>query len=126
MPRQLAFDDPRSVWLPVRDGDMTVRDIFDNHYSRRNDKTRFVGPGERMVLRTAAADAIFIWRLERFRQDRQEGVCCAVFRNESAHLSSDLILAADALAWERWPNSRLFTFVDANKIKSTNPGFCFQ
>ena len=72
------------------------------------------------------ADAIFLWRLERFRQDQQEGVCCAVFRNEGAHLSSDLIQAAQALAWERWPNSRLFTFVDDSKIKSTNPGFCFQ
>lgn len=39
--------------------------------------------------------ALWVWR--RFKSgDGQEGLNCAVFRNEGAVLSSDLILAADA------------------------------
>ena len=31
----------------------------------------------------------------------------------------------DSLAWERWPGERLFTYVDPNKVRSFNPGYCF-
>jgi hypothetical protein len=57
--------------------------------------------------------------------DGQKGINCAVFRNEGAGLSSDLIMAADALADERWPGERHFTYVDPQEVKSSNPGYCF-
>ena len=118
------------LWIPVKDGDNTVRHVFDNHYSRRHYRDGrspklFVGPGEKMVLRTVNADAIFIWR-KFISLDDQTGINCAVFRNEGKIRSSDLILAAEQKAIERWPDeNRFYTYVNSRKIKSTNPGFCF-
>lgn len=122
-------NDDGSPWIPARDGDPSVRAVFDRHYSRKRYRdgrkpALFVGPGEKMVLRTAACDAIFVWR--RFISlDGQDGVNCAIFRNEGPLLSSDLILEAERLAWERWPGERLFTYVNLAKVRSTNPGYCF-
>lgn len=55
------------------------------------------------------------------------GVNCAVFRNESDLLSSTLILEAEALALQRWPDARRFyTYINPRAIASTNPGYCFK
>jgi hypothetical protein len=118
-----------TVWQEVKDGDETARDIFDGHYSRyryadgRKPKL-FVGPGQKMVLITAKANALFVWR-KFISGDGQQGVNCAVFRNEGAGLSSRLIQEAVSLAWERWPQQRLYTYVNPRKVQSSNPGFCF-
>ena len=118
------------TWIPVLDGNDSARHLFDRHYSRyryadgRKPKL-FVGPGEKMVLSTPCAMALFIWR-KFISGDGQEGVNCAVFRNETDMRSSDLIMEADALADARWPGQRHYTYVDAGKIRSTNPGYCFQ
>lgn len=117
--------------MHVRDGDPTVRTIFNRHYSRRHYKDGrqpklFVGPGEKMVLRTVDATAICVWR--KFIDDaqpQQHGVNCAVFRNEGPHLASLLLAGAMIEAWSRWPGERLYTYVDSRKIRSTNPGYCF-
>ena len=78
-----------------------------------------------MVLLTPCARALFVWR--RFiSKDDQAGVNCAIFRNEGAGLSSDLISAAMAAAWARWPGQRLYTYVNPRKVASGNPGYCFQ
>ena len=80
-----------------------------------------------MTLITATGDALFVWlknRVERY--DKQVGVNCTVFRNEGPVLSSDLILEAEELAWQRWPGERLFTYVWDAKIESVNPGYCFK
>jgi hypothetical protein len=50
----------------------------------------------------------------------------AVFRNEGAGRSSDLIKTAMDRAWMRWPGERLFTYVNPRKIASRNPGYCFK
>jgi hypothetical protein len=126
--RQLLFK-WGGVWREVKDGNDTARTIFDGHYSRihyrdgRRPKL-FVGPGEKMVLVTAEADALFIWR-KFLSNNGQQGVNCAVFRNESRFLSSDLIREVSRLAWERWPGERLYTYVNPRKVKSSNPGYCF-
>jgi len=118
-----------AVWIPVRDGNHTARGIFDRHYSRKHyadgrQPMLFCGPGEKMVLLTPCVRALFVWR--KFRSDDgQQGINCAVFRNEGAGLSSDLIKAADALAFDRWPGERHFTYIAASKIRSSNPGCCF-
>jgi len=39
--------------------------------------------------------------------------------------SSDLIRSAMALAWQRWPGERLYTYVNPRFVKSANPGYCF-
>jgi len=104
--------------------------MFDRHYSRRKygDKRRpvlFVGPGEKMVLMTPECDALFVWR-KFIDASGQKGINCAIFRNESKRLSSELILEAERLAWGRWPGERLYTYVNAQKIKSSNPGYCYK
>jgi hypothetical protein len=118
-----------SVWCVVKDGDDTARAIFDGHYSRRRyadgrKPLLFVGPGEKIVLVTPDASALFIWR-KFISDDNQEGVNCAAFRNEGAELSSKLILEAERFARDRWPNERLYTYVNPRKVRSINPGCCF-
>ncbi|MGE0847677.1 MAG: hypothetical protein AB7L41_15530 [Flavobacteriaceae bacterium] len=110
-------------WVEVKDGNDTVRTIFDRHYSR----TRYAdgrkpklmaGLGEKMVLLTDAADAICIWR--KFRSDDgQNGVNCAVFRREDGDVASRLLREAMDLAWGRWPGERLYTYVDPYHVKPT-------
>ena len=83
-----------------------------------------VGPGEHIVLRTYSGDAVFVWR--KFIDDSgQRGINCAVFRNEGPILSSELVRQADAVADFAWPSARHYTYVNAGKIRSTNPGFAF-
>lgn len=120
-----------STWLEVRDGNPTGLALFRRHYSNRHGlegPARFVGPGERLVLITPCAKALFVWRFERFHLDGQTGINCAVFRNEGAGggQSSALIRAADAIADLRWPGERHYTYVDPRKVRSTNPGACFK
>jgi hypothetical protein len=118
------------AWRVTQDGDPAGRDIHRRHYSRRTyrDSRRprlFVGPGEKLVLVTHDGRALFVWR--KFKDDSgQLGVNCAVFRNEGGERSSDLIRAADEVAWARWPGERLYTYVDPAKVASPNPGYCFK
>lgn len=120
------------LWFGIKDGDPRGRWMLNRHYSGRHYKDGrrprlFVGPGEKLVLMTADGRALFVWR--KFRDDSgQEGVNCAVFRNEGPHLSSELILEAEELAWgpNFWPGERLYTYVNPKSIRSTNPGYCFK
>ena len=117
-------------WFEIKDGDARGRAMLNRHYSaNRYADGRlvrlFVGPGEKMVLMTADSRALFVWR-KFIDKSGQQGVNCAVFRNEGDYLSSDLILAAEELAHLRWPGERLYTYVNPRKIKSPNPGYCFK
>jgi len=117
-------------WIGVKDGDRRALALYERHYSCYQYKdlrkrTIFVGPGEKMVLLTYSADALFVWR-KFISGDGQQGVNCAVFRNESPVLSSELITEAMVLAWQRWPNERLYTYVKADAVRSVNPGYCFK
>ena len=117
-------------WLPALDGDPRALALYQRHYSCSNFaplNRQFMPPGEKMVLLTVRCDALFGWlknRVERY--DKQVGVACTVFRNESDMLSSSLIQEADEIAWEKWPGERHFTYVDAGKVTSRNPGYCFK
>ena len=121
-------------WIGVHDGDARAVALYERHYSARiNVSTRIrrqhgiVGPGQSMILITVDATALFGWQYNTVeRYDRQQGVNCFVFRNESSIVSSELILEAEELAWGRWPRMRLFTYVWDKKIKSVNPGYCFK
>ncbi len=124
-----------AVWIEVKDGNDTAREIFSNHYSAaerlavgkilRGAQLLFMGPGEKLALITPCALGLFGWR--RFIDDSgQVGVNCCFFRNEGAGRSSDLIREADAIAWERWPGERLYTYVDPAKTRhKRDPGRCF-
>lgn len=124
-------------WIEVKDGDERVASIYQRHYScyryadrRRNQygyRNRYLvmGPGEKMILLATDGKAIFGWR--KFIDDSgQRGVNCAFFRNEGSVLSSELILDAERHAWRRWPGARLYTYVNAAAVASSNPGYCFR
>jgi hypothetical protein len=117
------------AWYLTKDGDATCLELYERHYScykyRDGRKRRlFAGPGEKIVLRTGDGDAMFVWR--NFIDDSGEvGINCAVFRNESAHLSSELIRQADAIADVAWPGQRHYTYVNPRAVRSRNPGYCF-
>lgn len=120
-------------WLPVQDGDRRVFALLQRHYSFRRyrgvrPRACFVGVGEKMVLLTVTCDAAFIWRRSASHLEFgwQDGVACSMFRNEGPIRSSDLIREACALAWQKWPGQRLFTYVADAKIRSINPGACFK
>jgi hypothetical protein len=120
-------------WYQTRDGDRCALALFMRHYSCEHPRAKLaggaasliIGPGEKMLLISGEGDALFAWRRELYRRDGQRGVNCAVFRNESPVLSSVLIREAMDVAWRRWPGERLFTFVNPNRVRSSNPGFCF-
>ena len=128
-----------SPWISTKDGDDTGRTIFRRHYSYRpyadgRDPALFVGPGEKLVLLTPCAKALFVWR-KFISGDGQEGVNCSVFRNEGAGLSSRLILDAESVAFDQWGAQRLFTYVNPRKLHIVKrrgspmcpwpPGRCF-
>jgi hypothetical protein len=125
-------------WIPVSTSDNRARGLFARHYSFRHKgkaikPSTITAPGEHLVLLTQNCDALFVWVAERIRHDNQTGINCAVFRNESKLLASELIKEADALAWVKWPHERLFTYVDGEKINRFNDrhkrnrpaGYCF-
>lgn len=131
------FDTGCNVWRDVKDGYQPAADMYSRHYSAHQYKderrkqygyrNRFmiVGPGEKVVLMTERDDALFVWR--RFKDaSGQLGVNCSVFRNESYLLSSWLIEQACKLAWQKWPEERLYTYVNSTAILSSNPGYCFK
>lgn len=124
-PFLLASD---GLWTEVYDANPTAFTLFRRHYSFRRNRnlldTRIAGPGEKMLLLSADARALFVWR-KFLSKDHQVGVNCAVFRNEGPLLSSDLIREAMRLAWDRWPGARFYTYVNPRKVRSQNPGYCF-
>lgn len=118
-------------WYLAKDGDPSALQLYERHYSCRAYKDGrvrrlFCGPGAKIVLITRNADALFVWRKQKYALDWQNGVCCAVFRNEGPVKSSRLIREAMQIAWKRWPGDRLYTYVNPTRIKGNNPGYCFK
>jgi hypothetical protein len=129
------YADVRSEhWNEVKDGNPALWNLFVGHYSyrpRRRFNPRFlrltVGPGQKLLLLTSNERAGIAFR--KFIDDSgQQGVCCAWFRNTGGVgcLSSQLIHEGATIAQRRWPGQRLYTFVDAGKVRSANPGYCFK
>lgn len=123
-------------WWLTKDGDRTAYRFFRKHYSAKKNakpKTKqFVGPGESIVLRTLDCSALFVWRkfidgcIDERTCEPQAGINCAVFRNESGYLSSELVRQADAIADRGWTDRRHYTYVDPTELsRAKNPGWCF-
>ena len=103
--------------------------LADRHYSRRTVGARqFCYSGRKLVLRDCPGSVLFVWMwpYDDHRLDDQTGYNCAIFRNESSRLSSDIILEAERCATNYWGPNRFYTYVDAGKVKSANPGYCFK
>lgn len=142
-----SSSDPRA--LAVVDGTGTC-DGYGPHYSRRTPGSKtFTGVGQEVVLVTGCGMAV--WAVVRQRTPSAPGTGATrgrtgapdqrpryvwrnmLFRNLGAGLSSDLIRAATDVTYLEWvrrygemPPERLRTEVDMRKIRSTNPGYCYQ
>lgn len=119
----------QALWWLTKDGDADLLELYERHYScyhyadgRR--RKLFVGPGQKVVLRTECGRAGWAWR--KFIDDSgQHGVNCAFFRNESQYRSSELVRQACSIADFCWPCERQYTYVDPQAVESRNPGYCF-
>ena len=125
-------------WHISHRADPRARKLADRHYNRQSiGAPQFVPPGRCLVLLTEPADALWItsYPYPEFVKHQWAGaLICSCFRNESEHLSSDLI--TEAVAATRWyaqqqpnwdlPALGMITFVDALKIRSVNPGYCYK
>jgi hypothetical protein len=125
------------LWWLTRDGDAACLALYEKHYSAHryaDGRVRklFAGPGQKVVLRSESGDAFFVWRkfidgcLDPRTGEPQAGVSCAAFRNEGAYRSSDLVRQADAIADCLWSDRRHYTYVNPQRLRSTNPGCCFR
>jgi hypothetical protein len=90
-------------------------------------------PGRVLVLVTPCERAVWLahWPRADLPLDGLDAWRCSVFRNEGAGLSSELIEAAMALTAERWSDRPAdgwlrFTWIDATKVASSNPGYYFK
>lgn len=108
--------------------------LADRHYNRQSvGSDQFVPPGRCVVLRTPAGDAVWVtsWPLAEHVKHAWAGAwVCSIFRNESEHLSSELIteaLAATLAVWPDPPELGMITFVDARQVRrKRDPGRCFR
>jgi hypothetical protein len=112
--------DPRALPLAAR------------HYNRRRPHSRqFVPPGRCIVLLTKHADALWVSSWQKYVRHAWPGAwVCSCFRNESPHLSSELIHQAVAVTrffWGPPPPAGMVTFVNPDKVrKKRHPGHCFR
>ncbi len=121
-------------WVVSWRADPAVRVLADRHYSRQSiGHAQFVAPGACLVLKTLEADAAWVTHhpLPQFsKHGYGDAWVCTLFRNESDHLSSDLITEAVAatLAWfVEAPPGGILTFVDEKKVRrKRDPGRCFR
>jgi hypothetical protein len=96
-----------------------------------------VPPGRCLVLLTEDADALWVtsWPFAEYTKHAWAGAWVnSLFRNESPHLSSELIreaVAATRAAWADVPPLGMVTFVDAERTrrrrgKRNPPGHCYR
>jgi len=114
--------------------DPRVVPIADRHYNRQKiGAPQFVPPGRCVVLALEPVEAFWItsWPFAEYVKHAWPGAwICSAFRNESEHLSSDLIreaVSATVALFGLPPAAGLVTFVDAGKTrKKRDPGRCFR
>ena len=118
-------------WTLSHKADRRGAQLADGHYSRRKvGSPQFMPPGETVVL--VAPGAVFGWWRPHPRSGLKamngyDGWTCSIFRRVSGPLASDMILAAElALEDKSCGPSGLLSYVWPAKVRSSNPGYCFQ
>lgn len=118
------------MWERVGKFDKRTAALADRHYSRRKiGSPQFMPPGQTIILWHPDGAVFGWWRPHPSSgikaMNGLDGWTCTIFRNESPHRSSELILAAEQFIEDCGP-SGLLTYVWDKKIKSANPGYCFK
>lgn len=122
-------------WRRIGKSDPVAVSIADRHYSRRKPGSpQFMPPGQTVVLLAKDSLALFGWWRPNPSADISainglDGWTCTIFRNESAVLSSSLILDAEKFLTVfglDCGSDGLLTYVWPQRISSCNPGCCFQ
>lgn len=117
------------TWDVCRRADPRGRALADRHYSRRSiGAVCFTPPGRSLVLVTPDGQAVWASSYTDYPDDGLDAWRCTLFRREGGTLASALILAAMALTADRWgaaPPDGWVTWVRTDKVRSTNPGYCF-
>lgn len=119
-------------WRTSWRADPGARVVADRHYNRQKiGSAQFVPPGRCLVLR-AAGPALWVtsWPFAEFVQHRWPGAWVnSLFRREGGQLlASELIRAAVAATRAHWldvPPLGMVSFVDPEKVASSNPGYCY-
>lgn len=109
--------------------DAECAQLADRHYSRKTVGSRlFMPSGRKLIIRDCAGLVVFgwLWCEDGYRLDEQTGYNCTIFRNESARLSSEVILECEEMAFSHWGRARVYTYVNPSKVRSPNPGYCFK
>lgn len=120
-------------WQLSDRADPAAAQIADRHYNRQKiGSPQFVPPGRCVVLRTPEADAFWVtsWPFAEYVKHAWPGAwICSAFRNESPHLSSNLIreaVSATLAIWPEPPALGMVTFVDTTKVRhKRDPGRCY-
>jgi hypothetical protein len=121
-------------WMLTNRADPRAAKIADRHYNRQKPGTRqFTPPGRVIVLVTPEYDALWCTSAPYAQYVRHAWAgawVCSLFRNESGHLSSDLIREAVAITRGIWPDVPplgMVTFVDRSKTRpKRDPGYCYR
>lgn len=129
----MSSETTRMRWVESWRADPVARALADRHYNRQKvGAAQFVPPGACNVLRTPAGDALWITSrpyAEYVKHAWAGAWMCSAFRNESPHVSSELIV--EAVAATRYlagdpPPLGFVTFVDPAKTRrKRDPGRCF-
>ena len=119
-------------WMITHQADKRACRLADRHYSRKTrGAPQFVPPGRSLVLLTPEADALWVssWPKPEYAAYPDAWIC-TLFRNESAHLSSELIQQAVAATLWKYgpaPAQGMITFIDTRKIRhKRDPGRCYR
>lgn len=120
-------------WIRSHRADAEVRPLADRHYNRQKvGSPQFAPPGRCLVLKTRDLDAFWItsWPFAAYVKHAWAGAwVCSAFRNEGAHLSSELIREAVAATLDEYgpaPELGMVTFIDAAKVRrKRDPGRCY-
>lgn len=121
-------------WRQSHRAEVAAVRLADRHYNRQKPGSpQFVPPGRNIVLLTEAADALWVtsWPFAEYVKHAWPGAWVnSLFRNESPHLSSELIteaVAASRSLLGEPPDLGIVSFVDASKVrKKRDPGRCYR
>ena len=120
-----------SPWRRSDKFDPAARSIADRHYNRQKPGTpQFVRPAKSLVLRSSDGGALWVSIWPEFAQHAWRGAWeCQIFRREHGEMvASEMIRHAVAHTCEDFgtpPALGMVTFVDPEKVASSNPGYCF-